>query len=290
MNFLGITVPTAVTAAGTFASIYAAFSRFEQLQSATNRKFVADWLKGIAAVRYDRRWDGFYDDFFVRFFGTRHFSVTCLGRSILLSICILLIVLSYWWTHHRAIFLWTLNLVTNYSDERWGLVGVFALACMVDYLSLFKTRKILQNFSILSRYLRSPGVVFLDAATTMLIFSVSFIVAERIWLWLFHSDHSLSELFQAFAMITLTSAYQSLNAAPPETPFPVILLLGCAMMTSAWVWLYILTAASVRILGLAPKLMTVLPKIIDIDRHPVRSLGFLIASTSAGAVGVLSLF
>jgi hypothetical protein len=101
MNLLGMTVPAAITGAGTFASIYTAFSRFEQIQSAANRRFVAEWLKGMGSVANDRRWDGFYDDFFARIFGYRHFSTKCLLRSVTLSILILLMALSFWWDHHR---------------------------------------------------------------------------------------------------------------------------------------------------------------------------------------------
>jgi hypothetical protein len=59
-------------------------------------------------------------------------------------------------------------------------------------------------------------------------------------------------------------------------------------MTSAWLWLYILTAAAIRLFLVVPLLLRVLPRVVDIDQHPVRSLGFLIAAISAGTVGVIS--
>jgi hypothetical protein len=290
MDLSSFKIPETLTAAGTFAMIYGAFAKFESIQSDENRRFVAAWLLGIAVEKDSPTWDRFFREFFFRFFGYSHFSLRCVRRSVGLSIVILAAVLTHWWIRHPLAFQWTSDSLQHRGASWWGLFGVVILACITDYFSLWKTRLLLKHFGTVTRYVSAFGLILVDAVATAILCVAGFWVAEAIWYWIFvSSNHSFGALWALlFSPHQLVFVYEAFTTLDPSSQFPVALMLLCAMATSAWIWLYILLAVITRLLRLMPAVMKVLPKIIDVDGHPVRSLGFIAAAVASGSVWLAS--
>lgn len=54
-----------------------------------------------------------------------------------------------------------------------------------------------------------------------------------------------------------------------------------ALLTSAWLWVYMMVAAALRLLSYVPVVVRKLSKVMDMDEHPVRSIGYIAAALSA---------
>ena len=134
MDIAGHHIPGLVSAAGTFASVYGVFARFDRIQSRNNRRFVGRWLAGLSAPQIG--WDSFFVELFQRIFGTNHWSVKCLLRSALMSLFIINIPVLYFVVNITPVVgnYW-LDPVVIYANTT-----LICLACIVNYLSLWKTR------------------------------------------------------------------------------------------------------------------------------------------------------
>jgi len=64
----------------------------------------------------------------------------------------------------------------------------------------------------------------------------------------------------------------------------VILFYFAAFLTSAWLWAYILIAYALRLL----RSVRFLSKIMDLNEHPVRSVGYVVAAVSSMIIAVIT--
>ena len=58
------------------------------------------------------------------------------------------------------------------------------------------------------------------------------------------------------------------------------------LLTSAWLWVYLIVAYGMRAMSQVPPLLNRLSKVLDFSGHPVRSIGYVAAAVSAIIVGV----
>jgi hypothetical protein len=162
MDIGGFHVPSIVSAGGTFASIYGAFSRFDRIQSRANRKFVSAWLKGLKAPQAE--WSTFFLEIFEKFFGAEHLSVKCFKRSVLLSAFLIFMTTA------------VTALITEGpfpTDPRDMYTLIFA-GCLTDYLSLWKTRWLLTRFDLIRKRITVLGLIAVDLIGTTPLFGRSY--------------------------------------------------------------------------------------------------------------------
>jgi hypothetical protein len=259
--------------------------------SAKNKSNLASWLKGEANPLIQADWDRFFFECFSGLFGLCHLSVACARRSIQLSVLILAIALTYWWHRHPQEFNATVETLKSDPSERWGFIGVFFLACIVDFFSLWKTRLLLTNVLRLSRSISILGVVLVDAILTSAFFASCYVVSETLWEWMFiRTLHTFGTLYTSFADLNVEIMWRMLTASPPISPFPIPLLWLCAMMTSAWLWLYILVGMAIRATQFFPRIFLPVSTFLDLDHHPMKILGLAAGVMAFMMVQFLSLF
>jgi hypothetical protein len=138
-------------------------------------------------------------------------------------------------------------------------------ACLTDYFSLWKTRYFLTAAFPLQKPLVGLLVVALDLFVTVIVFAVAY-GATLLLLYL-----------------TFPDFLESMNGAPPD------ILAVAPLLTSAWLWVYLIVAYLVRGLNMIPSVAAALAKIMDFDMHPVRTVGYVAAAASALTIGVSSL-
>lgn len=68
----------------------------------------------------------------------------------------------------------------------------------------------------------------------------------------------------------------------------MILFYFAAFLTSAWLWAYILIAYALRLLRSVPGVVRFLSKIMDLNEHPVRSVGYVVAAVSSMIIAVIT--
>lgn len=255
-------VPGIVTAAGVFASVYGVFARFDRIQTRNNRQFVGRWLTGLSAPQVG--WDSFFVELFDGIFGTRHWSVKCVFRSVVLSLFIMAMLTFY--LNMLSHSLWLLSPIT---------LVLVATACITDYFSLWKTRYLLTRFNTISTRISALGLIFVDFIATSILYYILFAIAFTIIM----APISLIPLF-IYRHASLASLYREVVFFSPGriTSFFYYLV---ALLTSAWLWTYVLGAYAMRLLSFIPVVIRTLSKILDLNEHPVRSLGYVVAALSA---------
>jgi hypothetical protein len=284
MDILGVHIPSLVGAGAAFTSVYAAFAKFDADQSEDNRKFVRAWLLGLQVD--DRRWGTFFTEIFTRIFGARHFSLKCLLRSAALSTSLLAILWGYWIARFGSD-----ALLTQLQSPYWPLglvIFVGPPALVADYLSLWKTRALLTRSHLFANALATAAIVIGDAFATIVIFIVIF-NAFLLSLAALAGQNDVLEHWQTNLTGTITFALSWPRIDKSSGGFARLTLLA-PLLTSAWLWLYLTVAYLMRAASHLPHWLRPLSKVLDVDGHPVRSIGYVAATVSAVVVGAIALF
>jgi hypothetical protein len=272
MDLFGYHLPTLAGVGATFAFVYRIFAKFDSDQSDGNRKFIRDWLLGLTVD--DRKWETFFREIFAKFFGPKHLSLRCVIRSTILSVSIILIIYAIW-----------LGIDSTRVESFKGALGnlVFAIlfatvcACIIDYLSLWKTRILLTKSHLSNRASTALLLVVGDfVATSFLFLFVYTLIAYTFFFIVGFKISPISLALEAFGDI-----YHENHSYPYR---PVYL---AALFTSAWLWVYLIVAYAIRLLHLAPSSLRHVSKIMDFEDHPVRTLGYLAATVSAVVVFII---
>jgi hypothetical protein len=264
MDLFGYHIPGLFGVGAAFASVYGAFAKFDADQSSENRRFVRDWLLGLKVD--DQKWEAFFRELFTRFFGPKHLSVKCALRSAILSTSI---VIGIVFIRHITI-----------ADFEWEPAAVFLIAllitfiCTIDYLCLWKTRVLLTKVPYLNRGLIALLLVLGDFISTILTFLL-------VWI-LFGITYDY--LMGVGPQIIIDDAKYNLHMF---TDSRVRLLYLSALLTSAWLWVYLVVAHTMRLLRFVPSTLNHVSKVMDFQDHPVRTLGYVAAAVSAGIVLII---
>jgi hypothetical protein len=254
--------------AGTFGSVYGVFAKFDRDQSDENRNFVRDWLLGLHVN--EEKWRNFFDELFSKLFGKKHLSLTCAARSCALSIALITVV---WFI---------VELKSPYGaqfDE--GIVPFFVIGCIIDYFSLWKTRYFLTRLKSFQKDSTVAGIIVVDIIITTLIFIVGYVVMWATILGPFTGGSFSGALALAFEGILV-------NLDPRAISVTQLLYLA-ALLTSAWLWVYLLVAYAMRSINFVPRWIKPLSKVTDFEHHPVRTIGYVAATVSAVVVAIVTL-
>ena len=141
MDILGYHISGLIGVGATFGSVYGAFAKFDADQSDENRKFVREWLLGLKVD--DRQWAQFFKELFTKFFGERHLSVKCVGRSFLLSVVLFMAIWMYWYIKYGGMLFAQMEsgvyLISVLGIMVLGIMIAVCICACADYLSLGRT-------------------------------------------------------------------------------------------------------------------------------------------------------
>jgi hypothetical protein len=168
------------------------------------------------------------------------------------------------------------------SPQRVG--DAFIVGCIADYLSLGKTRAVLTNIHGIARNWSKVAIVVVDALATVLIYMVVLALSVFVVGWLRSPATSLSEALGWAVRLIMTPQDEQYHLVHP---FRALLLV--ALLTSAWLWVYLIAAEGIRSVGLAQTYLKPISKILDFDNHPVRTIGYAAATVSALVVAIVSI-
>jgi hypothetical protein len=140
------------------------------------------------------------------------------------------------------------------------------------------------------------AVIFGDTLSTMVMF-LAIILTPSLGFLLFVI---LSEPLQtidedAFMIMSLVDeiihtiylAFSSPHLENNTKAFTRVLLLA-PLLTTAWLWVYLIVAYVMRAIIGFPSLLKLLSKVMDLENHPVRTVGYVAATVSAMIVGAFS--
>jgi hypothetical protein len=289
VDLIGYHLPSFAGAAATFAAVYGAFAKFDSDQSDDNRHFVRDWLLGLKVD--DQQWKVFFVDLFAKLFGEEHLSLKCAWRSCSLSVALIFgIYLLQDIKNWQEFFKFSL-FAHPYFTAITILIASVLSGCLVDYLSLWKTRLLLTRVKVLRNGFITAMIVVGDFAATTLIFVAINVIAIFLWVMWYTSGlgsgfhypnvHIEQVMLGTWNIISNEFLY-------PGTVFPLWLLYLAALLTSAWLWAYVVVAYGMRGLNLLPRWLKPLSKVMDFENHPVRSIGYIAAMFSAVITGIFA--
>lgn len=218
------------------------------------KKDLSLWLDGV----YDTSWSTHFCRMFDAVFGARHLSVKRLVRSAIASI------LSVF-----ALYVLFAHVLGVMDSRTFGaipvtqalLVGV-VINILPDYLSLIETRWLLERFGRHPSFAAHVGLLIAD-----LIFSAAIVIAGIYGYVWFTGERIPSPV----ELVALFSVYS--------------LFFYSTFMTSAWAWVYCLSAWFVRLFSKVG-----LRKVLDVKKDPVKQIALVgaavmvLGGTTAGPV------
>jgi hypothetical protein len=195
-----------------------------------------------------------------------------------------------------AIYIFALNIAIlgrvggDESSRKLSLVFIgnwLPFAIVVDYLSLWKTRVLLTKELFSSSLFSAMAVVIADVLATIVITVVAAISINALFgngglaygnFWLGTPLILHIERAAKFQLLYFQQGFavSKLEFLPP-------------LLTSAWLWVYLIVAHAMRTVNRVPALLRLLSKVQDFEAHPVRTIGYVAATVSAIFIGIITL-
>jgi hypothetical protein len=299
MDILGSNLLKILAGSGaTFGSVYTVFSKFDEVQSDDNRAFTSKVLLGIP-VELEHNWATFFSEIFTRFFGKEHLSLSCAVRSVILTTAFVAIIFV---TRPGKVEL-----------DPVDFILIWTAACVSGYINLGKTRYIFTHIEQTSM-IYSIALVAIDVIVTLIVYLMSSVVVTiALEMTLTFIDHMISlsfsgiigdiievfaDAFEKLVDIIVFGAIGflsfgfpvELSKVMPEDMKELIYvhrsLLEISYLTSIWLWAYVIAIWSARFITVVPLILSKLSGIFDLQKHPVRVIGFIAGVISALVVAV----
>jgi len=209
-------------------------------------------------------------------FGARHFSWRCVKTSILFSVAAFAIIVGLNVLNDpKGSLSWARKVLEIYPGLLYLLVAYAIWSIVPDYFNLLKTRKVLGL--ITARQINRPSVlvvilfadfligyaIFILTCLPMGLFSLHFVLflqGKVDW------NHLVSNF--GFSPLPITSGI--------EWPFEMFFWPG--MVPSIWLWLYLAATLVVRLAVRTAPVFRFSIYFLDIDQHPIRSVGIVAAA------------
>jgi hypothetical protein len=271
------------------AAIYAGATSVEKEASATAKSDIARFLKGFRGTLDLSLVSRHILHFFEIILGKKHLSLKCIRRSMMLTTaCCYAILLAFVSKRHSALektwstyfpdtnvaynsnpllfnFLWILTVI----------VMVFAITAPIDYVSFWKSRILLKYVSG-SRRLRAAAVfTVLDIVLSIAIY-ILYLQAYNVTF--LNHKYSFWDLITDFP-IDLAHAYAILfgYGEPNSGDALVAIFVTSTILTSIWTVAVLVAAILLRLFISLKYPVGILTWLFDVEEHPIKILGIMLA-------------
>lgn len=239
---------------------------------------------------------------FENFFGQRHLSWKCCRRSVYVSIIALVISLLPALLHSDHI-LWTAVVHNSCltvpppqgipcgiwieADEKIRAVAFGLLVTMpfIDYLNLWKTRGLISLF----HYHKTSVIVIAVALVDLVIWYFVFTLLAMIFQVIPLPGPGDIQTSYFYRMSTEIEEWNIWGMAYPSAMFyyyPYANYFWIGMVPAVWLWLNVAAAAVTMVFAKSQRILGFWLYALDIENHPLRSVGFVAATSIAGLYGV----
>jgi len=267
------------------AGVWFLFDKSESVASQDTKLRITRWLKGLDLDATASTWPATFITLFDGVFGKRHLSWLCFLRSCVASSSVVGIALLVW-----AAFNWN-RIAIKYGTS--GLVTFVALVVLTtcvslvpDYVSLLKTRCIIQQMRGIGSYPWIATLLALDLFTTGCLalgaYAGVLLGFEALSKATGNQPAPVSLLPVLVGsirtgnfgyIIPLPPGYQGVTRIEDGVPFAIWFF--AAFFTSMWAALYALSVTAVRIAHAFGVGISAFRDFFDIEKKPLTSLGFV---------------
>jgi len=270
------------------------FEKSESVASPDTRLRITRWLKALEPEQVVSSWPDTFLSIFDSVFGARHLSWRCFSRSCVASCCVVATIGFVW-----AVFHWkTLHLALMFGEDDAFLpfmllslisllVVTTALNLIPDYLSLLKTRYIIQQMrglrsrgrivALFALDLFATGCLAIGAYIGLMSGAVAIAKATGHQAYFGHVLALVLDIVRTgnLGYIHIWSPSREVTTITLETGIPIAIWFWAAFFTSLWAGLYVLTSAAVSLshtLGIG---VAAVRYFLDIEKKPLTSLGYV---------------
>ncbi|MCI0483426.1 MAG: hypothetical protein L0Y78_02465 [candidate division NC10 bacterium] len=264
--FLYVTSWAAVT-----GGVWALFERAETVASPETKAVISRWLRNLDPAGTVSSWPATFAAVFDHVFGEHHLSWRCFGRSCVVSLLSVAILLAVWGALRPAEFLAFIK-TDNPRATQGFFFGFVILNLIPDYLSLLESRYVLRWMVRAHSTFRILAFLALDLVATVAIAVVSLVCFRGLIVLIDPPGIRMLPLSEGLSRYLRSASILSVAASGFVSPG---VSFYSTLFTSVWVWLYALSGAAVRVsehMGIGLNRMRGL---LDIENKPLRCLGFV---------------
>jgi hypothetical protein len=288
MNSIEIAISQLVLATAVFLPIYKLFDFVEQNVAAEPKKAISAWLRNIKNSDASFVVSGNIIHVFQTLYGAKQFSTRCIGRVVLLSTLAMLISLTVvggW----KPLFAGTERECLDFGDHSdcWDrpttqyatealILYFFCVNIPVDYIAVGVTRFLLAR-------LRSSHLS-LKRGLGMLIFDV---VAKAILAFL--GIFCVKIVYPDYLFGSFFGALFSITSGDPLAKNIVRAAFLAMLLVSLWIWIYYFSLLAFGNIARTSALVNLMRWFLDIENHPIRSVGLVTAAASTVVYGLVLL-
>jgi hypothetical protein len=263
------------------ATVYGVFELGEKLTSQRAKDALSRWLVSFDVRKAKTLPDGTLE-IFQRIFGDRHFSLRCFIRSAAFSLgaMVFIGIIAFLIDPNKAFE----ALIKPYSPHSYGdLLLMVRLwlpwSILIDYVSLFKTRIILQAFTRMRRstIMMSTAILAGDLVAYHLLYSLGLLFMWFAILGVNHAWTDISEGWFGMVIWTIKELPMRITYLPTFGDKLYLIFFWGGFAPSIWMWLYVLALFVTRALLRSEKLVNWLRWFLDIEKTPFRSIGAVAA-------------
>lgn len=238
-----------------------------------SRDAVRSWLVDSDPTRRAQQWPTTFRALFESVFTSRHWSWACFGRSALASVSMvaltfLVMVAFGWTTTYQLARLGTTGSVA--LDVASTIVFVGAMNIVIDYLSLYQTRRVIGWMTETSAMWRHGALLALDAGLTFLLPLAVLTMMQAV------ATATSGQLAALSATALFVEIPGLILGFLNDAPIPQAMYIS-TFVTSIWLWLFVLGGGLLRLFGSVLSQVQWLSALVNIDEHPVKALGVVLA-------------
>ena len=304
-----------------FTIIFSVFNFMDDKTSSEVRSKLTTFIKHGTYEGYLGVLPEIVESTFIKAFGDRHLSKKCLWRSMILSVFSVGVAVTFSaiYNYHdlKGIFSGYGDFMAKFQEglskkdetkkmaeviSTLGVTNMWLLLipvlwvfwCLIpDYISVLKTRiviLVLKNTAVST--LSLVLTIMIDFIISIWVFFANFVIFQMVILYLFvgfsgHWSNSLIvDMFIFGILFTAESALMTMNGVI-FFYIPIANIFWASMLSSIWLWTYILSALAARALLASKPVLRRLVYFLDFAEHPIRSLGVVAGAVMATGSGVL---
>jgi hypothetical protein len=242
---------------GMTGGVWALFDRAEKVVDPQIKEKISNWML-TAKVPVDERWPATFKNLADKVFGRKLFSMRGFFISImfsLISITLLLAVGIYFQSD------WLTEEIDTFGISSFILIYLFAASLFnffLDYLSVVQTRFLLSRMVNKSNLINQFAFLLFDLLLTIILIWVTVLISV-----IFYNPED-------WVIITNYIIFNSLKFKIASAPF-----IYSTFLTSAWIWLYVLSGVVIRLVGKFYMSLGIARKFLNIEEKPLQSIGFV---------------
>jgi len=256
--------------------IWFLFDKSESVASIKTKTAIVQWLQNLDPAGTAASWPTTFAGLFDSVFGQYHFSWRCFWRSCLASWASTGILFAFWGSLRPA--QWEQYIGSGFAGPLFAwFLGTLLVNAVPDYCSLLKSRYLIHVIGDRPSPIFICLLLALDIAATLSIYltglalfllaadGISFLLRERVV--------PLAAVPREIASFVADAVFLTRRPGIPPGVSPGVWFYA-AFFTCAWVWLYALSGAAVKLgqyLGMG---VAVVRGLLDIEEKPITSLGW----------------